>query len=413
MPKGRRADADVALQELTLSQDSTSIHGRVKVKNVAFEKRLAVRFTFDWWQTTSEVTAKYIESLKDNTSDIFGFTIRLNDIMAHIDGKTLFLALRYTVAGKEIWDNNGGQNYLAKFSKRTGPPPQVTPNGKDAFTGSAMTHLNSQLEEVAQGREPGASFLAQRIHRQAISDAEQRPSIQNDNSLSARYDFSASLKDNSWKAASPTPSAHFRSNTDPSPSNTIPWPKKASPQPHHIPPRSPRTSALGFHGVDVVGRTPASAIDDEPSYSFPRRKHQRGYTDKSMPETSGIKMTPPGTPRTLRSGDSKASALSTLPSQLSGSHSFLPGDSSRKSPLDGAAAFESTWTGWQHSFSGESENSTPPNSSPSSSPTKSPSLSPTEEFKRAAFGHEHSLQSPRSHKGNDNYRSFLNRFVIV
>lgn len=49
-------------------------------------------------------------------SDILGFTVRLNDIMTRIE-KILLLALRYTAAGKKMWDNNGGQNYLAKFTK--------------------------------------------------------------------------------------------------------------------------------------------------------------------------------------------------------------------------------------------------------------------------------------------------------
>jgi hypothetical protein len=95
MPKNVNANADVALLELTLSQDATSIHGRARVKNIAFEKWLAVRFTFDWWQTTSEVTAKYVESVEHSAFDIFAFTIRLNDIMARIEEKVLFLALRY------------------------------------------------------------------------------------------------------------------------------------------------------------------------------------------------------------------------------------------------------------------------------------------------------------------------------
>jgi hypothetical protein len=200
--------------------------------------------------------------------------------------------------------------------------------------------------------------------------------------MTSHYLPDTSLKGNSWKAASPTPSAHFRSNTYPSPSNTIPWPKKVSPQPRQsfdFPPPSPWMSALGSPGVnDVVGRPPASAIDDEPfSFFPPRRNHQRGYSDKGMPETSGIKMTPPGTPRTWSSGNSKVSALSTSPSQLSRFHSFPPGDGSRKSPPYGAAAFESNWTASQRSLSGESEDSTPPISPHSSYSTTSPSLSPT------------------------------------
>jgi hypothetical protein len=156
----------------------------VRVKNIAFEKWLAVRFTFDSWQTTSEVTAKYIESVENNVFDIFGFAIRLNDIMARIEEKALFLALRYTVAGKEIWDNNGGENYLAKFIKTTAQP-QKAASDEEVSGGNAINHLKSTLEQVAQSRHNTGSFLAERIHHHARLEAQKPPVLQAEKSLSA------------------------------------------------------------------------------------------------------------------------------------------------------------------------------------------------------------------------------------
>jgi Carbohydrate/starch-binding module (family 21) len=417
MPKKRKIGADVALQELTLSSDSTSIYGRVKVKNIAFEKWLAVRFTFDWWQTTSEVTAKYVESIEDNNFDIFGFTIRLNDIMARIEEKALFLALRYTVAGREIWDNNGGENYLARFTKSQAQPQKRMSKEEDVSSGGAITHLKSRLEQVAQGRDSGASFLAHRVHRQARLEAQKPPVLQVDKSLSARYDFSASLKDNSWKTVSHTP-PHIRANTYPSTSNTIPWPQKPSPElrkKFDLPPRSPRTSALGSPGLDdVVARVPTivdSNLDDAP-FGLPptRRHHQRGYFERSMSEATGVKRTPPGTPGILSPSPSSASMPLTPPSQLSRFHSFPPRDGSRKSPpYNPVATFVPSWPAAQYVPTGGSDDSTPSISSPSGSSATSPSLSPTDEFKHTMTDRECSQASPSGYNGHDNYSSFLNR----
>jgi hypothetical protein len=419
MRKKIKMDADVVLLELVLSEDSMGIRGRVRVKNIAFEKRLAVRFTFDLWQTTSEVTAKYMESVEDNAFDIFGFIIRLNDIMASIEAKTLFLALRYTVAGKEIWDNNGGENYLAMFTRSKVQPPTATTNNEDISGGDAMTHLKSKLEQVAHGREGGVSFLAQRVHRQARLDAQKPPPLRVDKSLSARYDFSASLKNNSWKAMPPTPPHHIRASTYPSSSSsTIPWPQKTSPVPHQgfdLPFRSPRTSALGSPGLGNIARHQSAYADsdvDDPPYRLPppRQHHQRGYFDRPPSDTSRIELIPPGT-RSPKLG--AASALSTSPS-LPRTNSFPP--SRMGSPYSGAT-FMPAWVTAQHLSTGGSEDSTPSISSPSSSSTSSPSLSPTEEFKYAVAGRgsgrETSPGSPSTCDGDDNYSSFLNRCVYV
>ncbi|KAF8420157.1 putative phosphatase regulatory subunit, partial [Boletus edulis BED1] len=107
MPSSPRKEENVALQELVLSQDQRTITGNVRVRNIAYEKWLAIRFTLDCWQTTSEVTARYDKSIQDGAFDIFTFTIRLHDIWS----RAILIALRYTVAGKEYWDNNAGKNY--------------------------------------------------------------------------------------------------------------------------------------------------------------------------------------------------------------------------------------------------------------------------------------------------------------
>ena len=415
----READADIMLQGLTLSQDSTSIYGRVRVKNIAFEKRLAVRFTFDWWQTTSEVTAKYVESLEGNHFDIFGFTIRLNGLMTRIEEKVLFLALRYTVAGREIWDNNGGENYLAKFTTSKVQQRKGTSDG-NVSSGRAITHLTSKLEQVARGRDSGASFLAQRVHRQAGQDLRHPSKLQLDKSLSARYDFSASLKNNTWKTGSPTPPTHIGSSAYPSSPNTIPWPQKPPPVPVQgcdLRSRSSRSRDPASPASDDV-MCPQAAQDSGTLFNLPSRRHHRGYFDRPLPDISGVKMTPPGMPLTPSPNTDVISNL-TAPS-MPRFKSFPPPDASRhNSPCHDtfATTFVPTWAAL-HVPSGGSEESTPSISSPSSSRTTSPSLSPTENFKYEpddrCSSREISPASPGSSwDGHDNYSSFLNRSAYI
>ncbi|GAA6013094.1 hypothetical protein JCM11491_005180 [Sporobolomyces phaffii] len=123
---------DAYVESLEMASDGKSIRGIVRVKNLSFEKWVAVRFTLDHWQTVSEVSADHHESMGQG-SDRFIFTIKLQDLLARIEEKTMYLAVRYTTAGREIWDNNDGQNYRIEFKK--GPPPVSRSSASSAFSG--------------------------------------------------------------------------------------------------------------------------------------------------------------------------------------------------------------------------------------------------------------------------------------
>lgn len=56
--------ANVYLETLALPRTRPpALRGTVLVRNISFEKRVAVRFTLDDWQTTSEVTCRHVVSL--------------------------------------------------------------------------------------------------------------------------------------------------------------------------------------------------------------------------------------------------------------------------------------------------------------------------------------------------------------
>ena len=99
------------------------IYGRINVKNIAYEKCVSVRYSFDAWQSGKEETAKYILGASTEGADSFFFHIRPPQITA--DRKMEF-AIRYRVCGREYWDNNFGDNYRLVYFKTK--PTEVAVN---------------------------------------------------------------------------------------------------------------------------------------------------------------------------------------------------------------------------------------------------------------------------------------------
>ncbi|EPQ58675.1 hypothetical protein GLOTRDRAFT_35388 [Gloeophyllum trabeum ATCC 11539] len=416
MPKRVPKDADVVLEELVLSREMSAITGRVKVKNLAFEKRVAVRFTFDDWQTTSEVTGKYVESIEGGVYDRFSFSIRLSDILSRIEQKTLHLAVRYTSAGRELWDNNGGANYQAKFSKSK---PLMTPTSDSEGEKSPIdgADLHSKLEKVAKGRETIGSILSNAPGKATKEPSRAKFTLKSDKSLSSRYDFATSWK-TPWKVGDePSPSAaHSRTSTYPSTSsNSIPWPTKrntgaAAQSKKTSNPFDPATLAKGSPRAldDEEFRPTTYHIDSDEDRPFkvkaPKvgaRNHQRGYFDIRVSEPSAVRRTPPGTPivttPSLELGQPDRSPLQRF-------NSFPPTAAEvSRSPRSPSGSRSPNWTAFRHVMRTNSDESTPSIMSPSnSSSSSSPDGTPPYE------------SSPSGREGDESnsYSAFLNRFCF-
>ncbi|KIM49573.1 carbohydrate-binding module family 21 protein [Hebeloma cylindrosporum] len=368
----RPAHNDVALEELCLGPDGANILGKVRVRNLAFSKSIAVRFTFDSWQTTSEVTGKYFDS-PSPTFDRFAFTIRLNDLLARIEGKTLLLAVRYSVEGREIWDNNGGQNYLATFSKVKSEPP---PGSDDEMS----SDLRSRLEKVVQSKDrTGPAFAASRRHQPVTADAD---SFRTSASFASRYDFATSLK-SSWN---PALHNHNRTQSFPLPNtksspSTILWPQK-----------TPPSAALGSPRDKSDEVFPqASFVTPEPHSG---RNHSRSYFNHDSPSPPLLRRTPSATPPSEFRGTSppRYNSFPPMESRTMTTPTPLPSTTTR-GPLGYDIALVPD--------SGDSELSTPSMVTPSSSRDSSPS--PTESL----LSPEDEVMSPETH-----YRQFLNKFCF-
>ncbi|KZT11126.1 carbohydrate-binding module family 21 protein [Laetiporus sulphureus 93-53] len=402
---------DVLLEEFVLSADGTSANGRVRVRNIAFEKWVAIRFTFDWWQTTSEVTAKYVQTLPGGVFDVFAFTIRLGDMLARIEEKTLFLAVRYTAAGKEIWDNNGGENYRARFARRLQESAQDREKERRAQEGIA--DLKTRLEKVASAgvRETLGGYLAQRkssspSHSPSGSDVETF-NLRSHTSLSSRYDFSASLR-SPWKHSSPTsPTAgHARNSTYP---NTLPhFPARtfqAKSSTAFVTRGSPRMLDPDDLVVDTAAFYANSDSEDTPASTpvvFSRqrgRNHQRGYFDLHVGfagagAEGGVRKT---LPTAFREEGPRLSSVDTyrVPAEVEA----VEIDSGKLS---------ATWAVER----GGSEESTPSITSTSeSSRSSSPSGSPVEDSLLFKFL-DSNPDRARSPVMDNSYHVFLNKFCF-
>jgi hypothetical protein len=202
---------DVAVESIDLV--GTMAEGTVRVRNIAFKKWIAVRFTLDKWQTTSEVTGRYKESLQDGTFDRFTFSIKLADVLSRAEEKTLYLAVRYSVSGREIWDNNSGRNYQVKFVRgkalngNTEARSAVVEIREESSRADNIADLQRKLEELVKIGCPSktiSGILAQESRRRCESPPpalrlnpplpEETPRFKSEGIPPGRYDFAASSR---------------------------------------------------------------------------------------------------------------------------------------------------------------------------------------------------------------------------
>ncbi|KAF2674690.1 hypothetical protein BT63DRAFT_17636 [Microthyrium microscopicum] len=208
----------VRVEQLTLSKDFKSLEGICAVANIAFEKFIVARFTFDYWRTTSEVIAEWTDirfTQHHDGYDRFKFTIKLSE-QANLQNKTLYLCVRYNSGGQEHWDNNGGANFQIDFSRKLPAPkmpaPRVSktvgstplstppvgiprsrhsskntiPRPRSFPMGSSDDEFSTQFESPFRGRTG-----ADRKKGHTFQDHSLQHS--SSNRLSTRYDFNSSL----------------------------------------------------------------------------------------------------------------------------------------------------------------------------------------------------------------------------
>jgi hypothetical protein len=164
IPSQRPTNWNIRLESLTTllpaplgqgqQQQPTTVllRGLISVRNIAYEKVVAARYTYDGWSTTYEAHARYVDrspapkpardsgilgpqthapapydSHGNERWDRFAFTISLGLLApAGAPPRTLLLAVRFTVPGPyrdEWWDNNGDENFRVVLMQSASGPP--------------------------------------------------------------------------------------------------------------------------------------------------------------------------------------------------------------------------------------------------------------------------------------------------
>lgn len=220
-----RKTMPVRVERIFLSGDRETLIGTCAVQNIAFNKVVIVRFTLDYWKTTSEVVAEYNNDPRNPSNDgcdRFNFHIKLSD-QANIDNKTLLLCVRYNVNGTDYWDNNNDMNFQIDFVRSvkkvskpstkvsglvSARPVSAIPRSRHTSPTTSRGRQESMDDDFARldtssayhfggtnallGDSPTAVKLKPRSKRGSVFPGgvgSQLPT----NNLGGRYDFGASL----------------------------------------------------------------------------------------------------------------------------------------------------------------------------------------------------------------------------
>jgi protein phosphatase 1 regulatory subunit 3A/B/C/D/E len=121
------------------SPEQLTISGIIRVANIAFDKRVFVRYSMDGWRkggTEYDVAASYLPGSNDGATDRFAFVMLQPEGSMQAPGSRLEFAVAFDAAGTLYWDSNGGANYGVDCSaldqSPSSPGPGVPTAGETA-----------------------------------------------------------------------------------------------------------------------------------------------------------------------------------------------------------------------------------------------------------------------------------------
>jgi len=129
----------VSLESCAVQDSSRTISGVVRVANIIYEKRIAVRWTLNAWLTYSDTFATYLEGSKDGRTDSFSFSIHLPEHFGY--GSRMEFSIMYEAGAETFWDSNFGVNYLVECYVKSVIPHEedveddrrIGPDGRNCF----------------------------------------------------------------------------------------------------------------------------------------------------------------------------------------------------------------------------------------------------------------------------------------
>ena len=292
----RRKSLPVRLEKVCLSSDQKSLIGTVAVANLAFQKHVTTRFTFDYWQTVSEVTAEYSTDVRrkelEDGVDRFVFKIKLAE-QANLEKKTLFFSICYRTAGQELWDNNSGFNFQVDFKTKpkqaaaSRPKKVALPRSKQVTTSNnrprSMPNMDefdflsdAYLKQAQQARDSNdpRSPRSKKSETDPATTLPARRANPSGNAFGNRYDFGASLNA-AIKAATvymgPQQKGRMEKEVTPTENRSAPAyfdvPVAASPAPVAPPPS--RAKAVSHGPVGELKASEGFFNNEKPSIESP------------------------------------------------------------------------------------------------------------------------------------------------
>ncbi|XP_029082361.1 protein phosphatase 1 regulatory subunit 3B isoform X1 [Monodon monoceros] len=108
-----------------------AIAGTVKVQNLAFEKMVKVRMTFDTWKSFTDFPCWYVkDTYAGSDKDTFSFEISLPEKIQSYE--RMEFAVCYECNGQTYWDSNKGKNYrIIRAELKSAQGTAQPPNGSD------------------------------------------------------------------------------------------------------------------------------------------------------------------------------------------------------------------------------------------------------------------------------------------
>ena len=93
----------------------TLVLGSVLVSNISYHKDVRLRYTYDSWESWSELTLDYVPKMEINCQQEYDrFSFETNFNCPHLRSMVSF-CICYICDQREFWDNNDGLNYSLKL----------------------------------------------------------------------------------------------------------------------------------------------------------------------------------------------------------------------------------------------------------------------------------------------------------
>ncbi|ODV85591.1 carbohydrate-binding module family 21 protein [[Candida] arabinofermentans NRRL YB-2248] len=213
-------ETPVFLERCFLNVDKTELLGQIAVANIAFQKTVTVRYSFDDWKTVIDATTSYTPEiprlLKKANYDRFVFKIDVPLLFSQFAGSHRHsighdpyfgMCIRYVANSQEFWDNNYHQNYTLAFYRE---PKHELQQRRQSSRSTAHNSLNRK-----QPKSPSNSYSSTFLRKTKSFEDATLAGVSA--ALSDQIDSSAKLP----SSASSETTLHDFSSSDKAQTNSI------------------------------------------------------------------------------------------------------------------------------------------------------------------------------------------------